>query len=70
MNMKILFADIRKGKMVTLTKLENTTGISKATLQRIEVGSVSPSMINMEKIAKALNVGIIDLFESKYKYSK
>lgn len=70
MNMKILLADIRKGKMVTLTKLENTTGISKATLQRIEVGSVSPSMINMEKIAKELNVGIIDLFESKYKYSK
>ena len=70
MNMKILLADIRKGKMVTLTKLENTTGISKSTLQRIEVGSVSQSMINMEKKAKALNLGIIDLFESKYKYSK
>ena len=66
--MKILLADIRKSKLVTLKKLENATGISKATLQRIEVGIVSPTMNNMEKIAKALEVGIIDLFESKYKY--
>ena len=45
--MKILLADIRKSKLVTLKKLENATGISKATLQRIEVGIVSPTMNNM-----------------------
>lgn len=65
--MKILTWQARNNKKITLVKLSELTGISKSTLNNIENEKVSPTMAELETIAKALNVKITDLFESEYK---
>lgn len=65
--MKILLANVRVDRKITLEKLASTSGVSKSTLQRIEIGAVSPTMETMERMAKGLDVKITELFESKYK---
>lgn len=65
--MKILLGAIRYGKNLTLKQLEAMTGISKSTLNNIENEKVSPSLMQLETIAKALGMRITDLFESEYK---
>lgn len=65
--MKILLGEIRYGKNLTLKQLEALTGISKSTLNNIENEKVSPSLKQLETIAKALGMRITDLFESEYK---
>ncbi len=57
----------RSEKGVTLVELAAATGISKSTLNNIENGKVSPTMVQMEAIAKALRMRITDLFDSEYK---
>lgn len=66
-NMKILTWQARDKKKITLMRLEELTGISKSTLNNIENGKVVPKITQLEKIAKALNMKITDLFESEYK---
>ena len=65
--MKILTWQARNSKKVTLVKLSKMTGISKSTLNNIENEKVSPSIAELEAIAKALNMKITDLFDSDYK---
>ena len=65
--MKILLGNARADREITLEKLASISGISKSTLQRIEIGAVSPTMDTMEKLAKAMHMKITDLFESEYK---
>ena len=65
--MKILTWQARNNKKVTLVKLSKMTGISKSTLNNIENEKVSPTMAELEAIAKALNMKITDLFDSDYK---
>lgn len=65
--MKVLTWQARNSKNVTLVKLAQMTGISKSTLNNIENGKVSPTIAELEAIAKALNVKITDLFDSDYK---
>lgn len=65
--MKILTWQARDKKKITLMRLEELTGISKSTLNNIENGKVVPKITQLEKIAKALNMKITDLFESEYK---
>ena len=65
--MKILTWQARKDKKVTLVELAKMTGISKSTLNNIENMKVSPTMAEMEAIAKALNVKIGELYDSEYK---
>jgi transcriptional regulator with XRE-family HTH domain len=50
-----------------LKQLEELTGIGKTTLNNIENGLVSPTLYQLETIARALNVRITDLFDSEYK---
>lgn len=66
-SMKILTLDVRQNKEITLIQLSQMTGISKTTLNNIEREKVSPTLKELEAIAKALNVTINDLFESEYK---
>ena len=68
--MKILIADIRNKKNISLSQLSKMTNIPKSTISDYENERHSPRVIFMEKIAIALDVGIVDLFESKYKYPK
>ena len=65
--MKILTWLARNNKKVTLVKLSKMTGISKSTLNNIENEKVSPTIAELEAIAKALNMKITDLFDSDYK---
>lgn len=65
--MEILTWQARKNKNITLVKLSCLTGICKSTLNNIENGKVSPTIKQLESIAKALGVRIDDLYESKYK---
>lgn len=65
--MKILTWQARNDKRVSLVKLSQMTGISKSTLNNIENEKVSPTVAELEAIAKALDVRITDLFDSDYK---
>lgn len=65
--MKILTWQVRNSKKVTLEKLAKMTGISKSTLNNIDNEKVSPTIRQLEAIAKALEVKISDLYESPYK---
>lgn len=65
--MEILTWQARTRRGLTLKQLEAKTGISKTTLNTIENGLTSPTLWQLETIAKALNVKISDLFESEYK---
>ncbi len=65
--MEILLWQARTNKGWVLEQLEKKSGVSKATLNRIENGQTSPTMDVMEKVAKALNIRISDLYESEYK---
>ena len=58
-------ARINKG--MTLKQLEIATGIGKTTLNNIENGLVSPTLVQLEAIARALDVTMIELFDSEYK---
>lgn len=65
--MRITTWQARNSKIITLVKLAALTGISKSTLNNIENQKVSPTIAELEAIAKALNMKITDLFESDYK---
>ncbi len=57
----------RNEKRMSLRMLAKKTGISKSTINNIENGKTDVTIIQLEKIAKALNVKITELFESEYK---
>lgn len=65
--MRILLWEARQGKKLTLKQLETASGISKTTLNDIENGKLSPTLNQLEAIAKAMGLRITDLFESEYK---
>lgn len=65
--MRITTWQARNSKNIILVKLAALTGISKSTLNNIENQKVSPTIAELEAIAKALNMKITDLFESDYK---
>lgn len=65
--MKILTWKARKSRNLTLRQLEALTGIGRTTLNKIENGTTSPTLKQLEKIAKALDMKMTDLFESEYK---
>ncbi len=65
--MRITTWQARNSQNITLVKLAALTGISKSTLNNIENQKVSPTIAELEAIAKALNMKITDLFESDYK---
>lgn len=51
----------------TLMQLAKKSGICKTALDNIENGVTSPTLFQLECIAKALDVRISDLYESEYK---
>ena len=57
----------RTQKNLTLSQLEKLTGISKSALNSLENGKTSPTLNQLELIAKALHIKITDLFDSEYK---
>lgn len=65
--MKILVWQIRTAKRITLVELEKRSGIGKSTINNIENEKVSPTLMQLESLAAALEVHITDLFESDWK---
>lgn len=65
--MKILVWQIRTAKRITLVKLAKRSGIGKSTINNIENEKVSPTLMQLESLAAALEVHITDLFESDWK---
>ncbi|WP_368221580.1 helix-turn-helix domain-containing protein [Blautia wexlerae] len=65
--MKILLSEIMYSKNISVRQLSARSGISKSTIDNIMNEVYSPTMENMELLAKALKVRITDLFESDYK---
>lgn len=53
----------RREKEYSLRDLERITGISRATLNRIENGEKSPTLFELEVIAQALECTVFDLFK-------
>lgn len=64
--MEILTWQARTKAGLTLVKLAELTGISKTTLNTIENGQTSPTLRQLEAIAKALLVDVRDLYASDY----
>lgn len=65
--MEILTWQARTRKNLTLIQLSAMTGLSKTTLNDIENGKVSPTLRELELIAKALGAKMSDLYDSEYK---
>lgn len=66
--MEIRLWEVRIEKKLTLRDLQKLSGLSKSTINNIENKKTSPNLFQLEALAKALEVGIVDLFESEYKY--
>lgn len=66
-NMKILLNKLMYEKNISFRKLSEVTGIPKSTLYDIARERHSPTLNNLELIAKALDVRISNLYESEYK---
>lgn len=66
--MEIYLWQKRNEQRYSLTELAVKTNISRSTLNNIENYRVSPTIKQLEAIAKALDIGIVDLFASEYKY--
>ena len=65
--MEVYTWQARINKGMTLKQLEIATGIGKTTLNNIENGLVSPTLVQLEAIARARDVTMIELFDSEYK---
>ncbi|MDE7309849.1 MAG: helix-turn-helix domain-containing protein [Lachnospiraceae bacterium] len=65
--MELLLQSIRNSRNISLRELSFQTGLEKATISNFETGKSSPTLKQLESIAKALDCKISDLYESEYK---
>ena len=65
---KMKLWNIRSERNITTRELANLSGISKSEINNIENERYSPRLSQLEKLA-ALDIGIVDLFDSEYKYA-
>nr|DAX61190.1 MAG TPA: helix-turn-helix domain protein [Bacteriophage sp.] len=66
---KMKLWNIRSERNITTRELANLSGISKSEINNIENERYSPRLSQLEKLAAALDIGIVDLFDSEYKYA-
>ena len=59
--------EMRTAKGLKLEAVALLTGVSKSTLNNIENGKTSPTLANLEKVARGLGCRISDLYDSEYK---
>lgn len=55
---------IRRQRRLSVSELARRSGVSKATLLSIEDGASNPTIGTLESIARALEVGLIDIIEN------
>ena len=63
MHIEILLKQIRQDKGMTLKKLSERSGVSTSHISDIENNFKMPSLIVVVKLAKALDVGVTDLYK-------
>lgn len=62
--MKYIIRELREHAGLTQTELAERSGVSRATVNRIENGKEETSTKTLEKIASALGVCVEELFAS------
>lgn len=60
------FRSMRRLRGYTLTDLQKLTGISLSTLSRYDNGKLTPKVVNLRKLAKALRCNLDDLVLMRY----
>lgn len=65
--LRIFVWEARQRAGLTLQQLEQRTGISRSTLNRIENGQTVPRLDQLEAIAAATDTRITALFDSPFK---
>lgn len=65
--MEVLVWQAREDKRLSVRQMAKLTGLSKSTINNIENGKTSPTLLQLEQLAKALDCKMTDLFESEYK---
>jgi len=65
--LELLLQSIRNSRNISLRELSSQTGLEKAAISNFETGKSSPTLKQLESIAKALDCKISDLYESEYK---
>ena len=55
--------DLRKHQNISLRQLSRRTGLSNSLLSQVENSKISPSISTLDKIARALDVSIVQFFE-------
>ena len=63
MHIEILLKQIRQEKGMTLKRLSERSGVSTSHISDIENNFKMPSLIVTVKLAKALDVGVTDLYK-------
>ena len=53
--------ELRKQKKLTQKRLSKLTGIAEITIRQYEADKYNPKMENLQKIANALSVSIVEL---------
>lgn len=61
--MQLRIKEVLKSKAVTTASLAESVGITRANMSNIVNDKTMPSLQTLEKIAAALNVPILELFE-------
>lgn len=62
MMIKMKIKEIRKSKCMSLDSLAKKSGVSISHISAIENGYKMPTLVVTIKIAKALNMNMVDLF--------
>lgn len=66
MHIEILLKKVRNEKNVTLNTLSKKCGVSVSHINDIENNLKMPSLVILVKIAKALNVSILELYNVEW----
>ena len=60
--MRLYLNKMRKKKGMSLSELSRRSGVAKSTLFYIEINATDPKVGTLCKVAKALDIHVIDLF--------
>ena len=59
----------RKAVGITQAELSERAGVHRITISNLELGKNTPQFRNLEKVAKGLNVPVVDLLPSSSQYT-
>ena len=59
----------RKAVGITQAELAERAGVHRITISNLELGKNTPQFRNLEKVAKGLNVPVVDLLPSSSQYT-